>query len=378
MPIYKKRKGAWRVMICLNGKRMDFIVTGKKAEAKAFEARKRAELEAAGPSAMSTRTVPRFSDFSIGPYQATAKRELRPGTWRKVKSVVATLIEHFGHLKLNEIDAAAIDAYVDNRRARRDDGAEGLKAVSVNNELRILRRILNVAKEKKYPGGGGEHVKEIPQDPPGRVKVWDAKQIARLYEACEKKAPPLLPLLVFLANTGCRCGEALALVWENVDLTNRMIKIHPSEEWRPKNGRPREIPISDALLPWLARQRRSQKWVFPSPGTGSRWAFWPGHQWARVQEKATLEGGVHTLRHSFASAFLQERADMFLLAEVMGHSHTSVTALYSHLLPDHLEKARNVVQHAPQIGPAALEAKARWKREPAESLPGTLPEAASG
>lgn len=51
---------------------------------------------------------------------------------------------------------------------------------------------------------------------------------------------------------------------------------------------------------------------------------------------------------------------MFLLAQVMGHDHTRVTALYAHLLPDHLAGARNAVNFAPGVGPARLEAKARW------------------
>ena len=35
--------------------------------------------------------------------------------------------------------------------------------------------------------------------------------------------------------------------------------------------------------------------------------------------------------------------DLFLLARVLGQ-HTRVTRLYSHLLPDHLARARNAVQ----------------------------------
>ena len=53
--------------------------------------------------------------------------------------------------------------------------------------------------------------------------------------------------MMFLANTGCRRGEALALQWIDVDLAQNMVRITPSEEWQPKNGRPREIPISDEL-----------------------------------------------------------------------------------------------------------------------------------
>jgi hypothetical protein len=40
---------------------------------------------------------------------------------------------------------------------------------------------------------------------------------------------------------------------------------------------------------------------------------------------------------------------MFLLAQVLGHSHQRVTALYSHLLPGHLLRARDAVNMAPAL-----------------------------
>ncbi len=42
MAVYRKGKAKWRVVIFHRGKRRDWIVEGKKADAEAFEARKRA------------------------------------------------------------------------------------------------------------------------------------------------------------------------------------------------------------------------------------------------------------------------------------------------------------------------------------------------
>ena len=50
-----------------------------------------------------------------------------------------------------------------------------------------------------------------------------------------------------------------------------------------------------------------------------------------------------------------------LLAGVLGHSNTKVTELYSHLLPGHMEDARNVVSFAASTGPAALAARQKWR-----------------
>lgn len=90
--------------------------------------------------------------------------------------------------------------------------------------------------------------------------------------------------------------------------------------------------------------------------TGERWAYWP----KRAFEAAMLVGGPHTLRHTFASHFLQASPDLFLLARVMGHSDTRVMKLYSHLMPEHLERAPNGVNFAAPVGPASVAASIKW------------------
>jgi len=89
-------------------------------------------------------------------------------------------------------------------------------------------------------------------------------------------------------------------------------------------------------------------------------AYWPERKFNRAQTKAKLKGGPHTLRHTFSSHFLATQPDLFLLARVLGHSDVAVTKIYSHLLPDHLARARNAVSIGPSIGPAALTARRRW------------------
>lgn len=127
-----------------------------------------------------------------------------------------------------------------------------------------------------------------------------------------------------------------------------MIRIWPSDDWRPKNGKPREIPISKALMPILTGAKASDKWVFPS-STGERYAAWPKLQFDRARKKAVLVGGPHTFRHTYASHFLKARPDMFLLAKVLGHSEITITRRCSHLLPDHLERARDAVNFSAPV-----------------------------
>jgi integrase len=184
------------------------------------------------------------------------------------------------------------------------------------------------------------------------VKVWNGEQIDRLFEAARVEAPELVGVLVFLVNTGCRKGEAIAAEWSWIDWERDLIRIPVTEFWRPKSGRPREVPLSRAVRAALTGPRQHEQWLFPNRH-GARYACFPEEQWRAVRDAAGLVGGPHTLRHTFSSHFLAAVPDMFLLAQILGHSHTRISELYSHLLPGHLDRAKNAVDLAPRVVAAA-------------------------
>jgi site-specific recombinase XerD len=106
--------------------------------------------------------------------------------------------------------------------------------------------------------------------------------------------------------------------------------------------------MSDACRAVLSGSKASERWVFPK-ASGERYVEFPKDAFWAARDRAKLTGGPHTVRHTFASHFLQKVPDLFLLAQVLGHSHQRVTELYAHLLPDHLARARNAVNLGPTL-----------------------------
>ena len=344
MPVYRKGKDRWRVVIFQHGKRSDFLVKGCKEEAEAEEARERVKMSLTDPQ-NEQRTALTFADFCAHHYRPHAELHLKGSSWDRRASLLGFLMEAFGDVKLTDIRPSAIDAYAKKR------GEDGLRKVSINNELRVLRVVMNFARERKFLVSDAKvKLLRVPFD--GRAKAWTAEEIERLLVALQDEAEELVPIVLFILNTGVRNGEARALPWDRVNFAAGHIEIWPSREWQPKNGLPREIPISDALLDVLKRLPRKGKWVFPSR-SGEQWAYWPKRQFERATKKAGLTGGPHRLRHTFASHFLVKVPDLGVLGAVLGHSEESVTRLYAHMLPERLAKARNVVSIALPNGKAA-------------------------
>jgi integrase len=294
-----------------------------------------------------------FSDFCVR-YETHGKLHLKPSTWSVRKYQIEALKAAFGKDRLTEITAERIERYQEVRRKT------GVRPVTVNNEIAVLHAILSYARSIGVPAAK-PRTRMLKVRAAKRVRVWNEEQVERLYEAIGRISPDTLPMVVFIANTGCRRGEA-ARTWENVDLERRIVRIWPSDDWQPKDNEAREVPIGDALLPWLNAERRSPTWVFPCPRSGERYRCWPARKFDRARKAAGLEGGVHTLRHTYASIFLKTTPDLYLLARVLGHSDVRLTTrVYAHLLPDHLDRARNAVFLPAPVGPATTRAAKRWR-----------------
>lgn len=346
MPIYPSKDkqgkpipGKHRVTIYANGRQLEWTVEGSKREAKNFEAQKRIEV---GAEKLSTRASPSFHDFSQKVYGPHAAEHLRDSTWERVRVYqIASLARFFGKMKLTAITVEAVERYKIER-------VREIAHSTVNAELRVLGTMLRYAAHLGYPAALPKW-KRLPQRGAGRARAWTLAELARLFTAAQEHAPDIFPLLFFLANTGCRKGEGMACEWSWINLRRGLVEIPVSEVWRPKSNKPREVPIPAALRPLLTGPRRHERWVFPTT-LGDRYTVFPEGLWRRARDAAGLTGGPHQLRHTYASHFLSKLPDLPLLGAILGHSTQRITELYAHLLPGHLERARDVVSFDFSVG----------------------------
>jgi len=65
-----------------------------------------------------------------------------------------------------------------------------------------------------------------------------------------------------------------------------------------------------------------------------------------AKRKAGLakEGGIHTLRHCFATHLLEEGCDIRTVQHLLGHSHISTTAVYLHVTNKLISKVESPLE----------------------------------
>jgi integrase len=150
---------------------------------------------------------------------------------------------------------------------------------------------------------------------------------AGLRDAEETMWPPAVACLRFLALTGWRSGEALALRWKEVDLERRTAILPDT-----KSGRSMR-PLSRAACDLLAAIPRSDDaaLVFPaSRGDGLMTGF------KKFVRRIILSVGLspdvtpHVLRHSFASLAADLGYSEPTIAALVGHKGHTVTSRYVH------------------------------------------------
>jgi len=132
--------------------------------------------------------------------------------------------------------------------------------------------------------------------------------------------------------TGLRVSELVRLRVSDLDSDRMTIRVEQG-----KGGQDRYTLLSPRLLEELRaywRGARPQPWLFPSQ-RGSRPVSISCAQ--RVYERAKREagvrkrGGLHALRHAFATHLLEAGTDLHTIQRLLGHRHLGTTMRYFHL-----------------------------------------------
>jgi integrase len=251
-----------------------------------------------------------------------------PNTRRRYKSSWANLTAFFGDSRLDHISTNRIEEF---KRVRRE---EGVKASTINRDLRFLAQTLKQAERERYIG-------RSPFDL-GKFFANETRERRKphilSYEEQEKLlavAPPRIRVLTVLGvETGMRTGEMAGLRWKDIDLLAGVVHVTESKSLSGI----RSVPLSGfsktELLKWRSLVGPEfSEWVFPAlsnrrhPLQGGRKA------WASALKKAGIPFfPIYNLRHAFASRMTAAGVSPITIAQMLGHASTQIVPRYAQVL----------------------------------------------
>jgi integrase/recombinase XerD len=144
--------------------------------------------------------------------------------------------------------------------------------------------------------------------------------------------PKYRTMLLTTYAAGLRLNEVLHLRVTDIDSTRMTLRVEQG-----KGGKDRYTVLSRRLLEALRGYwtiARPSSWLFPSQETGRPLhptALQRAYHLAKLRAGITKRGGIHGLRHAFATHLLEAGVDVHTIQRLLGHGYISTTTRYFQL-----------------------------------------------
>lgn len=224
----------------------------------------------------------------------------------------------------------------------------GRSELSVNSKRRLISVLRGFYKFLMIDG----HVKEnpaelldVPQKGSYLPRFLNQAEIDELFLVPDTSTETGLrdrAILELMYSSGLRVSEAVSMQLKDIDLDAGILTTIG------KGGKTRRVPVGTSAVEWLKsylalRQKKedievSNLFVTHAGRPVTRQTIFLLIK--EYAEKCGLEDvSPHTLRHSFATHLVQNRADIRSVQQMLGHADISTTQIYTHMTDAHLRKA---------------------------------------
>jgi len=264
-----------------------------------------------------------------------ALRGYSPKTQQAYVHAVACLAQHYGRAP-DALSDEELRAYLLQLHLKGDKARSTLN-VAVSGLRFFYQRVLH------RPFTHLERNLPRPRPAKRRPKAYTKAEIARLLEiGCPNLKHRAFLMTVY--GAGLRLNEACHLRPEHIDRSAGQIRV---EQGKGRKDRYTVLPerLLRELVDYWRRYRPQGGWLFastrhpqaPMPdGTGQK-IFYQAVARARLPDK----GGIHCLRHSFATHWMEAGLPLFVLKRLLGHTSLSTTSKYLHVSREHLAKIKS-------------------------------------
>jgi integrase/recombinase XerD len=169
-----------------------------------------------------------------------------------------------------------------------------------------------------------------------RAEVYARSEVEAILTAPRQPRDRVLLMTVY--GCGLRISEATQLKTTDIDRARMQLRVRDG-----KGAKGRVLPLSERLLKELVNYWRAQRqgkaghdspWLFLGKKAGEPMGRCVGANiYYRALKKSGVrrKGGIHLLRHSFATHLMESGVELPLVQYLLGHSSLKTTALYLHV-----------------------------------------------
>lgn len=232
-------------------------------------------------------------------------------------------------------------------------------ATTVIRAYGILAAILDIAVRDRRISENPVRGVKLPRKQPKRHIYLTHRQVGLLAEQAQ-----FPDLVLFLAYTGLRWGEATGLRLRDVDPLRRRVHVQENavmvngaiHTGTPKTHASRSVPYPDFLVPAIQAEMRGKSPEHLLFGTGDEHLRLPNSQdgWfaAAVRRAQKIDPDFprispHDLRHTAASLAISAGANVKAVQRMLGHASAAMTLdTYADLFDDDLDNVAEALSRA--------------------------------
>lgn len=257
------------------------------------------------------------------------------------------MIKEIGDVKLQDVTRGLLEETYSNafrkKAADKNYHQQDYSHSTVNALSVQMKKCLQYAVDcdilAKNPHNGVELHK---LRPPKKISSYTNADQEKIIEYC-KEGKTFERVYYFLISTGMRFGEAIALTWDDIDLSSGKISIsktavsiHGNMEIQDRTktaAGTRTIYIGENIINWLKWHKgrldfeaNYRNLVFPN----SRYNIINQANailaWKKICTKLGTEyQGIHALRHTWATRALEAGLDVKVVSQMLGHKNVITT-----------------------------------------------------
>ena len=265
-------------------------------------------------------------------------REVKQYSKHTTTSYHTDLEQFRTYLVLFEIDDVQIVSHVHIRSWVVALMESNISAKSVNRKISSLRTFFSYLKRQEIVLKNPMQKVSAPKIPKRLPKYVDQQKISQILDdpILEKSHAILREHLVIslFYHTGIRRSELIGLKLEDVDLTQKQIKV------LGKGNKERLIPLNKQIVEELSEYIEVRNRTFGTMETSliltdKGKAAYPKLIYnivSKVLKKynASDKTSPHVLRHTFATHLTANGAELNAIKELLGHSSLAATQIYTH------------------------------------------------
>lgn len=301
----------------------------------------------------------KFEEFAEQWFNEYALLNLRHTSFERMKQLTTRVYPAIGHLRLDKITGRHIQQFINDLALNGKSLRTGkpLSRKTVVHHLSFISDVFGYAVKMDMLSENPCKRVSVPKGEKKEKEIYTLEEIEQLFILLEEAPLKYRTFFTLAIYSGFRRGELLGLEWKDIDWEGRVISVHRTSNYTADKGtytdttktkksqRSLKFPlvVMDLLRAYKTeqdkeREKLGSKWVDNDrlfvkwngePMNNNTPYFW-FHEFC--EEHSFRFCDIHSMRHFYASALINEGVDAAAVSGALGHSVIgTTTSIYCHV-----------------------------------------------